>query len=77
MSDRIAAGARAAAAGRPEVRVCADAAAAAAAVESLWRPGDVILVKGSRGADTETGVRDYGARMAEVVALLERAGGRP
>jgi UDP-N-acetylmuramoyl-tripeptide--D-alanyl-D-alanine ligase len=75
-SECIAAGARAAG-GRLQVRVCADAAAAAAAVESLWRPGDVILVKGSRGSDAEKGVREFGARMAEVVALLERAGGRP
>jgi hypothetical protein len=44
-------------------------------IVSSWQPGDAILVKGSRGADSETGVRLYGARMAEVVALLEEAGG--
>jgi hypothetical protein len=41
-----------------------------------WQPGDAILVKGSRGPDTEEGVRRYGARMAEVAARLEAAGGR-
>jgi UDP-N-acetylmuramoyl-tripeptide--D-alanyl-D-alanine ligase len=57
------------------VRVCADPAAAAAAVIDLWQPGDVVLLKGSRGADTEAAVRRCGSRMAEVARLLREAGG--
>lgn len=52
------------------VHECADASAAAELVRSQWRDGDVVLVKGSRGADDEPAVRRYGSRMAEVVALL-------
>jgi hypothetical protein len=44
---------------------------------SLWKSGDVVLAKGSRGGDDEEAVRKYGARMAEVVARLADAGGRP
>lgn len=57
-----------------DVHVCPDAKAAARLIRSFWQPGDAILVKGSRGSDSETGVRLYGARLAEVVALLEEAG---
>ena len=39
-------------------------------------PDATIVVKGSRGADDEESVRRYGARMAEVAARLEAAGGR-
>ncbi len=69
----IAAGARAA--GGIAVDECRDAAAAAALIAARWQPGDTILVKGSRGADDEPGVRTYGARMAEVAARLQEAGG--
>jgi UDP-N-acetylmuramoyl-tripeptide--D-alanyl-D-alanine ligase len=74
-AEAIADGARAAG-GDIEVSVCESAAAAAALLIERWRPGDVIVVKGSRGADDEDGVRRYGARMAEVAARLEAAGGR-
>jgi UDP-N-acetylmuramoyl-tripeptide--D-alanyl-D-alanine ligase len=73
-AEPIAAGARRA--GGARVDVCADAAAAAALISAGWRRGDTVLVKGSRGADDEPGVRRYGARMAEVVALLEAAARR-
>jgi UDP-N-acetylmuramoyl-tripeptide--D-alanyl-D-alanine ligase len=59
------------------VRVCADPAAAAAAVIELWQSGDVVLLKGSRGADDEEAVRRCGSRMAEVARLLKEAGGVP
>jgi UDP-N-acetylmuramoyl-tripeptide--D-alanyl-D-alanine ligase len=72
-AEPIAAGARRA--GAAAVDVCADAAAAAALIAARWQPGDTVLVKGSRGGDAEPGVRRYGARMAEVVALLEAAAG--
>jgi UDP-N-acetylmuramoyl-tripeptide--D-alanyl-D-alanine ligase len=74
-AEEIAAGARAADPAL-EITVCNDAASAAALLIARWQPGDTILVKGSRGADTEAGVRQYGARMAEVAARLEAAGGR-
>jgi len=35
----------------------------------------VVLLKGSRGPDTEEIVRRRGSRMAEVARLLEEAGG--
>jgi UDP-N-acetylmuramoyl-tripeptide--D-alanyl-D-alanine ligase len=73
-ADEIAAGARAAAHGL-EVTVCDDAAAAAALLLARWQRGDAILIKGSRGPDSEAGVRRYGARMAEVAARLAAAGG--
>ena len=72
-AEPIADGARRA--GAAAVDVCADAAAAAALIAARWQPGDTVLVKGSRGGDAEPGVRRYGARMAEVVALLEAAAG--
>ena len=72
-AEPIAEGARRA--GAQAVDVCADAAAAAALIASRWQSGDTVLVKGSRGGDAEPGVRRYGARMAEVVALLEAAAG--
>ncbi len=53
------------------VRLCIDAAEAAAVVLDDLRSGDVVLVKGSRGPDDEGAVQRYGSRMAEVVALLE------
>jgi UDP-N-acetylmuramoyl-tripeptide--D-alanyl-D-alanine ligase len=75
-AEHTAAGARAAG-GMMEIHVCPDAATAAETVAVLWRPGDAILVKGSRGPDTEEGVRRYGARMVEVVRRLEEKGGLP
>ena len=76
-AEAIARGARAA--GMPPERVytCADPAGAAALVAARWRPGDAVLVKGSRGAADDPVVRARGSRMAEVVRLLEEAGGRP
>lgn len=76
-AESIAAGARQAAPSGLAIHVCPDATAAAAVVVQSWKPGDTILVKGSRGPDTDEAVRRYGARMAQVVALLEEAGGRP
>lgn len=73
----IAQGARAGGMARADVHVCADPAAAAAEVIAAWRPGDTVLVKGSRGAADDPLVQRCGARMAEVVRLLEEAGGRP
>lgn len=73
-AEDIAAGARAVAA-HLEITVCDDAASAAALLIARWHAGDTILVKGSRGPDTDEGVRRYGARMAEVAARLEAAGG--
>jgi UDP-N-acetylmuramoyl-tripeptide--D-alanyl-D-alanine ligase len=61
--------------GLARVDTCADAATAAALVVEHWQAGDTVLVKGSRGADDEEGVRRYGARMAEVVARLTGRGG--
>jgi UDP-N-acetylmuramoyl-tripeptide--D-alanyl-D-alanine ligase len=75
LADDTAAGARESGRTDLQVHVCPDAKSAARLITSLWQPGDAILVKGSRGADSEAGVRLYGARMAEVVALLEEAGG--
>jgi UDP-N-acetylmuramoyl-tripeptide--D-alanyl-D-alanine ligase len=59
------------------IHICADAVAAAQVVITLWQSGDVILVKGSRGAATDEAVRAYGSRMAQVVKLLSEAGGPP
>jgi UDP-N-acetylmuramoyl-tripeptide--D-alanyl-D-alanine ligase len=75
LAGDTAAGARESLRSDLDVHVCSDAKAAARLIQSLWQPGDAILVKGSRGGDDEAGVRLYGARMAEVVALLEEAGG--
>ncbi len=74
-ADPIVDGARAVAPGM-EIHRCSDGEAAAAVLTALWRPGDAILVKASRGPDNDPAVRRYGARMAEVAALLEEAGGR-
>ncbi|MGE3497975.1 MAG: UDP-N-acetylmuramoyl-tripeptide--D-alanyl-D-alanine ligase [Candidatus Binatia bacterium] len=74
-AESIAVGARDAGAAR--VDCCADAATAAALIAAHWRAGDHVLVKGSRGADTEEAVRQYGARMAEVVARLAALGNAP
>ncbi len=62
-------------AGVGRVDTCADAGTATALVAARWRSGDTVLIKGSRGADDEEGVRRYGARMAEVVARLTEHGG--
>jgi UDP-N-acetylmuramoyl-tripeptide--D-alanyl-D-alanine ligase len=74
-SEEIVAGARQVS-DKMDVRICPDAQAAAAEVCSGWGGGDVVLVKGSRGADTDPAVRRYGSRMAEVVAHLQEAGAR-
>ena len=58
-----------------EVVECADSATAASWIRDKVQAGDVLLVKGSRGADSEDAVRRYGSRMAEVVALLEEVTG--
>jgi UDP-N-acetylmuramyl pentapeptide synthase len=76
-AEDLARGARDAGLGAAHVRVCADPASAAQAVIGIWRSGDVILVKGSRGAADDPIVQRRGARMAEVVRLLEEAGSRP
>jgi UDP-N-acetylmuramoyl-tripeptide--D-alanyl-D-alanine ligase len=76
-STAIAEGAREKATPSTAVHTCPDAAAAARLITGLWRSGDVVLAKGSRGADDEDAVKTYGARMAEVVARLADAGGRP
>jgi UDP-N-acetylmuramoyl-tripeptide--D-alanyl-D-alanine ligase len=73
----IADGAVAAGMASARVIVCDDPASAAAAVIAVWRPGDTVLVKGSRGATDDPLVQLRGARMAEVVRLLEEAGSRP
>ncbi len=72
-----AAGARRGGMAAAVIHVCDDPAAAAATVTTLWRAGDVILIKGSRGPATEELVRLRGSRMAEVVRLLQEAGGLP
>lgn len=58
------------------IHVCSDPGSAAEIVIRLWRPGDVVLLKGSRGPDDEDVVRLRGSRMAEVARRLEEAGGR-
>jgi UDP-N-acetylmuramoyl-tripeptide--D-alanyl-D-alanine ligase len=73
-AEEIAAGARGTGTDL-EVTVCSDAAEAAALLLARWQRGDAILVKGSRGPDGDAGVQRYGARMAEVAARLETAGG--
>ena len=69
-SGEIAGGARSVG-GVTAVYECDDAAAAAKLVAADLRPGDVVLVKGSRGPDDEAAVQLYGSRMAEVIALLK------
>lgn len=68
-------GARAAGMSPADVYLCEDYFAAAAVVTRLWRRGDVVLLKGSRGPDSEESVRRYGSRMAAIARLLEEAGG--
>ncbi|HUI26791.1 MAG TPA: UDP-N-acetylmuramoyl-tripeptide--D-alanyl-D-alanine ligase [Candidatus Kryptonia bacterium] len=75
-ADALAEGAREAGLASEAIRVCPDPATAANWVASQWRAGDTILVKGSRGPADEELVRLRGSRMAEVVRLLEEAGGR-
>jgi len=75
-AEDLAAGAREAGMERSAVYVCGDPAGAAVVVTALWRAGDVVLLKGSRGPETEEAVRRRGSRMAEVARLLEEAGGR-
>ena len=75
-ADDIAAGARARRRAPRGRRVCDDCGRRARRCWSArWQPGDTVLIKGSRGRDDEDGVRRYGARMAEVAALLEAAAG--
>jgi UDP-N-acetylmuramoyl-tripeptide--D-alanyl-D-alanine ligase len=76
-ADATARGARAAGMDAAAVLVCDEPAEAAHLLIARWQAGDTILIKGSRGPDTEAVVRRHGARMAAVVRLLEEAGGRP
>jgi UDP-N-acetylmuramoyl-tripeptide--D-alanyl-D-alanine ligase len=62
-AEAVAAGARGAGMKEAAVRVCSSHAEAARAVTSIWRSGDTVLVKGSRGM-----------RMEDVVRLLEESG---
>jgi UDP-N-acetylmuramoyl-tripeptide--D-alanyl-D-alanine ligase len=76
-AEDVARGALAGGMAAADVQVCGDPATAAAAVIAAWRAGDAVLVKGSRGAADDPLVQERGARMAEVVRLLEEAGSRP
>ena len=62
----MAAGARAGGMQADAIHVCGSHAEVAASVVAHWRPGDTVLVKGSRGM-----------KMEEVVRLLEGAGSSP
>jgi len=73
-ADEIAAGAHDGGIDAAQVLVRGDPATVAVAVIGLWQSGDVVLLKGSRGADTEEAVRRSGSRMAEVARLLQEAG---
>lgn len=73
--EHVAAGARGAGMANDDIAVTADPAGAARAVIERWKPGDTVLLKGSRGPDTEAWVRARGSRMAEVMRLLVEAGG--
>jgi UDP-N-acetylmuramoyl-tripeptide--D-alanyl-D-alanine ligase len=65
-AEAMAAGARAGGVPPDGVHVCGSHAEVAAAVVARWQPGDIVLVKGSRGM-----------QMEEVVRLLEGAGSSP
>ncbi len=74
LSGRAAGAARAA--GAPDVRHFPDSEAAAAFVASSVRPGDVVLVKGSRGMKMERVVQALLARGGEVASGgADRSGG--
>jgi UDP-N-acetylmuramoyl-tripeptide--D-alanyl-D-alanine ligase len=72
--DDIARGAHAGGIAARAVHVCGTPAAAADAVIAHWRPGDAVLVKGSRGPADDPIVKERGSRMAEVVRRLQEAG---
>jgi len=63
LAETVAAGARAAGMQAQAIHVCDSHAEVADAVAARWQPGDIVLVKGSRGM-----------KMEEVVRLLESAG---
>lgn len=65
-AEEVAAGARAGGMPPGAIQVCGSHAEAAEGVIARWRPGDAVLVKGSRGM-----------KMEEVVRLLEGAGSLP
>lgn len=66
LGETIAAGARDAGLSDAAVRVCTTHEEAADAVLQIWQPGDVVLIKGSRGA-----------KMEEVIRLLRGTAGPP
>ncbi len=76
-AEGIARGAREAGMAADCIHACAEPGSAAAVVTARWQAGDAILVKGSRGSADDPIVRARGARMAEVVRLLEEAGSQP